>query len=217
MLADRSDAVGAGPLDHERAGQDRVSGEMTGRLGLAGQHRLIEVKIGRREKRPVRDQLIAGLHDHDIVDDELLGRQRASLIIAPHPRRRRDQQREAIECPLRSHLLDDPDRRVGHDDAEEQGVARIPEDQRQRPEDGQDEVEHSQDIGPDDARVGSAGFGSPRATLAGQPSLGLGLAQSRRGSIAIRRPSAGDGCRSAAGRTGQVGHVATGCPGGLWA
>ena len=123
---------------------------MTGGLGLTGQDRLIEVKIGRRQQRPVRDQLIARLHDHDIVVDELIRRKLTGAPIAPNPRRRRDQQRETIQCPLRPHLLDDPDRRVRHDDAEEQGIARVAEDERQCPEDSQDEVERSQD----DARVG---------------------------------------------------------------
>ena len=77
MLADRGDAICAGPLDDERAGQNRVPGDMTRGLGLTGQDRLIEVKIGRRQQRPVRDQLIARLHDHHIVDHELLTRQRS--------------------------------------------------------------------------------------------------------------------------------------------
>ena len=48
----------------------------------------------RSRMRP--EQLIPRLDHHDIVDNELLGRQRASATIACHPRRRRDQQREPI-------------------------------------------------------------------------------------------------------------------------
>ena len=86
------------------------------------------------------DQLIAGLHDHDIVDHELLKRQRSCKPAAPDGRGRRDQQRETIERPLRPHLLNDPDRRVRHDDAQEQRVARVTEDQGDGPEPGEDQV-----------------------------------------------------------------------------
>jgi hypothetical protein len=189
---------------------DSTASPATGGLGLAGQDRLIQVKIGRRQQGPIRDQLIARLHDHEIVDDELLGRQRSVLPVAADSRGRRDQQREPIERPLRARFLDDPDRRVGHDDAEEQGVAHVAEDQRQGPEDGQDKVEHRQD----DARVGPARLSPPRATRGGQPPLRLGTAQSRRGEIPPRQPWTGDGRRAAAGRTCH-GHVATGHRGGL--
>jgi hypothetical protein len=93
VLPDRSHSICAGPFDDESAGQDRVTGHMTGRHGLAGQDRFIEAKIAPRQQRPVRDQLIAWLDHHHIVDDDLLGRQRASVTIAAHPRRRRNQQR----------------------------------------------------------------------------------------------------------------------------
>src|SRR5215207_8726348 len=53
-------------------------------------------------------------------------------------------------------LLGDPDRRVGDQDAEEERVPPVAEEQCQRPEDDQDQVEDGEDVGPDDARVGAA-------------------------------------------------------------
>ena len=162
---------------------------MADRRGLAGQDRLIESKIGRRYERPVRDQLIAGLHEHDVVNDEFFKRQRSGAAVALHRRGGRDQQREAIERPLRAHLLNDPDRRVRHDDAEEQRVARVTEDQGDGPEPGEDQVEHREDVGPDDAGVRAARPGSPHPACGRQAPRGLGLAnptvaRSRAGSVA---------------------------------
>ena len=48
VFADRGDPISARALNNERAGQHSVPGDMTDRLGLASQDRLIEAKIGRR-------------------------------------------------------------------------------------------------------------------------------------------------------------------------
>ena len=56
---------------------------------------------------------------------------------AAHPGVGRDEQRQPVERALCAHLLRDPDAGVRDDHAEEQGVAPVAEDQRDRAEPGE--------------------------------------------------------------------------------
>ena len=61
-------------LDHERAGENGVSGSVMRRFGLARQDRLVQLKVCRGYERAVGDELVPGLkHDH-VVDHDLLDR-----------------------------------------------------------------------------------------------------------------------------------------------
>jgi hypothetical protein len=102
---------------------------------------------------PVGDHLIARLQHHHVTDEYLIDRHRPDSTAAEHAAVRCDEQREAVQRPLRAHLLGDPDRRVGDDHAKKQGILPIAEDQRQRAETGKDHVEHRQHVRPNDARV----------------------------------------------------------------
>ncbi len=116
ILTDRRDPVGTGPLDHKRPGPNQLTDSTWSWLRFPGEDRLIEPHVGGRQDRAVRDHLIPRRDHHHVVDHNLLDLDRPGLAVASHVRVRRDQQREAIERTLRTHLLADPDRRVGNDD-----------------------------------------------------------------------------------------------------
>src|SRR3954451_15531117 len=156
LLADRGDLDEAAALDGERTGPDRLAGDATDRAGLPGQEGLVESQALRLDERPVPHHLVAGLEAEHVAVDELLNTDVALGAITNHPRSGRDEQREAVERSLRTDLLRDPDRAVGHEDPEEEGVAPVAEQQRDRAERQQDEVEDGQDVGADDARVRAA-------------------------------------------------------------
>ncbi len=81
----------------------------------------------------------------------------ASLLAVSDDRRRgRDESGQAVEGALRSDLLDDADRGVRDEHAQEERVAPVAEGERDRAEDEQDQVEDREDVGADDARVGAA-------------------------------------------------------------
>jgi hypothetical protein len=64
-----------------------------------------------------------------------------------------DEGGQPVERPLGPCLLRDPDGGVGDEDAQEEGVAPVAVDERERAEDRQDQVEDREDVGADDARV----------------------------------------------------------------
>jgi hypothetical protein len=77
--------------------------------------------------------------------------------------------------------------RVRDDDAEEQSVARVTEDQRHRAEPREDHVEHRQRVRAHDARVRATRPLPPLTTGSVQSALRLGLAQTAKGVAAGRR------------------------------
>ena len=89
---------------------------------------------------------------------------------------RSDEERKPVERALGAHLLHDPDARVDDEDAEEKRVAPVAEGERERAEDGDDQVEDGEDVAADDACVGPARLRrARRAALLEQPArLGLG-------------------------------------------
>ena len=59
--------------------------------------------------------------------------QAAALTVPDDGRSRLHERRERVERPLRTYLLEDPDRRVGDDHTEKQGVARVAEREHSTP------------------------------------------------------------------------------------
>ena len=94
------------------------------------------------------------------------------------------QRRELVERALGPHLLEGPDRDVGDQDAEEERVLGVAEDDRRGPEPGQDHVEDREGVGDEDRPVRPT-RPRPRATATltqptlrlhlRQPNLGVGL------------------------------------------
>ncbi len=154
------------------------------RLGLAGQVRLVDRQtLGPREVA-VGDDLVAALDPHQVADHDLADRDLARLAVADHRRRRGDQRRQLVERPLRPHLLEGADEGVGDEDAEEERVLGVAEDDRRGAEGGEDRVEDRERVGDRD-RARRSGWSPPsragRARAAGaRPRPGSGPAAARR-------------------------------------
>jgi len=78
------------------------------------------------------------------------------LATADDRRGRRNESSEPVKRVLGPHLLDDPDRRVRDQDAEEEGVPPVAERERDGAEGEQDQVEDREDIRANDACVRAA-------------------------------------------------------------
>ena len=143
-------------LDHERARPHLPSGAAHRQLGLAGQVGLIERKPLRRRQGPVGDHLVTGRQAHQVAGHHLVDRHAAIGSVPDHNRVWSDERREAVECSLRSDLLEGPDRDVRDQDPEKQGIPPRCEHDREHAEDQQDPVGNRQRIGADDAAVGAA-------------------------------------------------------------
>src|SRR5450759_3661751 len=177
--ADGLDAIGAGSLGDERPGADGVASRAGRRFGLAGENRLVDAQINRLQENPIRNHLLAGLKESDIAHDDLRGRDRLLDAAAPYPRPRSHEQREPLQLELRSNLLRDADRRVRDNHAEKQGIAPIPERERERTKPRQNRVEDGHDVGADDARVGPADGPLALSTATGEPRARLRIAEAR--------------------------------------
>ncbi len=116
------------------------------RVGLAGQHRLVELQRAGLQQRSVRDHLLARLEPHGVALDNALDRHCDRLTVADHAGARGDQQCQAVELPLGAQLLEDPDRRVDHDDADEQQVGVLADGDEGDREPDQDQVEQRERV-----------------------------------------------------------------------
>jgi hypothetical protein len=175
VLADRGDLVGPCPFDGEGARAHLLALSADDRPRLAAEDRLVERQPLARDERPVGDDLVAGLDVDEVADHDLLDRDLSLLAVADDGCVRGDEGREAVERPLRAQLLRDPDRRVGDDDPEEEGVLPLREREREHAHHQQDRVEDREDVGADDARRRAARRGRLGRAALGEAALGLGL------------------------------------------
>ena len=95
--------------------------------------------------------LVAGAQ----LDQVVRGPRRPSAIsviraVPDHPGGGRVEQRQPVELPLGQVLLDDPDRRVDHQDHAEQAVGERPGGEDQHEQRAEDRVEPGEDVGLDD-------------------------------------------------------------------
>jgi hypothetical protein len=150
------DPIAPRSFDGEGARANIVSARAGDRTRLPGEDRLVEPENLARLERPVRDNLVTGGKPHQIADDELLDASASLDAVANNCGRRRDERGEPVESTLRPNLLNDPDRRVRDQDAEEERITPVAEDEGDDAEDEQDQVEDREDIGADDACVGAA-------------------------------------------------------------
>ena len=67
------------------------------RVGLAGQHRLVELQRARLEQAAVGDHLLARLEPDRVALDDVVDRHRDRLAVAQHAGARGDEQRQAVE------------------------------------------------------------------------------------------------------------------------
>ncbi len=190
LVADRAHDERARALDRERAGADLVAGTPFDRVRLAGQDRLVEAETGRADERAVGDDLVAGLELDAVAHDDPVHRHATARAVAYDRAGRLHERGEPVERPLRPHLLEDPDRGVRDQHADEESVARVPEGDDEDAEHRQDQVEDGEDVGPDDAPVGAARLLLRRPGLRREALPGLGLAQA-----GVGRLGDGDGRR----------------------
>ena len=164
LRPDRGHHQRAHALDGEGAGANLLAGLALHRARLAGQHRLVDPEAARGHELSVRDDLVARLKLDEIPHHDLVHVQATTRTVPDDGRSRLHERRERVERPLRTYLLEDPDRRVGDDHTEEQGVAHVAERDHEHAEHDQDQVEDREDVRPDDARVGTARLlrGRPR-------------------------------------------------------
>jgi hypothetical protein len=97
--------------------------------------------------------LVSGSEAHEVPGHHLVDVERAGLAVAHDGGGRRHERRQPLEGALGAHLLDDPDRGVGDEDAQEERVAPVAIDQGDRTEDREDQVEDREDVGPHDASI----------------------------------------------------------------
>ena len=166
---------------------------------LAGEDRLVELEPVARTRRPSATTWSPG--------PSLTSRPRRPPRRATSARRRRARRPRAARrapparpaCAWRE-LLPDPDAGVRDDDAEEERVTPVAEDERHEPERGQDHVEGRDDVRPDDARRRAARGG--RLALAtrreARRRLGAGQPRSATASPAAVTRRADRPCRSSA-------------------
>ena len=134
-------ALGADGLDDEPPAPsttnepDRtLSARRTTGRDSPGEDRLVEREARRAHELAVRDDLVAGPGSQEVADDDLADGGRARRAVPHDGRPRLDERGEPVERAFRAHLLRDPDRRVGEEHAEEEGVLPLAEDERATPQ-----------------------------------------------------------------------------------
>ncbi len=186
-LADELVGVGVGadlvgevdprPGDAERAGLHGVAGAPGDRVGLAGEHRLVELQAAGLGERAVGDDLLARAEPDRVAGDDVLDEQRALLAVPQHAGARGDEQGEPVELLLGPDLLQDPDPGVDQQDDREDQVRDLSGDDQGDRERAQDQVEQRERVLADDRPVAAAGRRGHGGTAHGEPPFGLGLGQ----------------------------------------
>ena len=228
VVADHVGPVDASPGDAEAAGPHLVAERPPDRVGLAGQHRLVELQRASLEQRSVRDHLLSGLEPDRVALDDALDRHRDGLAVADDARARGHEQRQPVELPLGPQLLEDADRRVDDHDPDEQQVRELAHGDERDREPDQDQVEQRERVLADDrARRAARALvldGSARI----QAALRLGVTQPDCGSHrlhAIGRLGSGEHGRAHAAAAARAArrmrsscccHPCVDSPGPLW-
>ncbi len=141
-------------------------------IGLPGEQRLVDLQAVGLDDLTVSGHLIAGPQSDQVVEHDLADGPLLLGAVAHHGGRRCVQHGEAIERPLRSQLLHDPDQRVPDDHQTEQGIGGRADGQHGDEQHAEDGVEAGEDVGPDDGLQGPAGLLLDLVDLAGRDSLG---------------------------------------------
>ena len=166
------------------------------RVGLAGQHRLVELEALDRAQDTVGGDLVTGDEVAEIVEDDFGHGHLPNGAVAHDARSRRVQYGQPVEGPLRAVLLDDTDQHVEQEDETEERVLALPEQEDEHEGGAEDRVEPGEDVGPQDllerpagALVGDvhAPVAHPlRHLLGGQPLGSRGRSGARDSGVAHR-------------------------------
>ena len=84
VLADRVDPDADRGVGRDGPGDHSVADGLGDRLGLAGDHRLVQLG-GALDDLPVRRDPGAGAHQHDVTDGEVVERDRLDLTVGTDP------------------------------------------------------------------------------------------------------------------------------------
>ena len=149
---DRGHLERARALEHEGARPHLLADRALHGSGLAGEDRLVEPEPARLRERAVGHDLVPRSEPHEVADDEVRDVHRSGLSVAHDGRARCDERGEPVELVAGAKLLPDPDPGVGDEDAEEERVTPVAEEQCQDPQCEQDRVERRDRVGADDRR-----------------------------------------------------------------
>ena len=86
------------------------------RHALAGQRRLVGLKVRHLDEAGIRRNLVAGFDQHDVAGDDVMGRDALPIAVANDRGLRRGQRHQRADRFLRARLLDEPEHRVEDDD-----------------------------------------------------------------------------------------------------
>src|SRR6266508_2155697 len=175
--------------DNEAAGEDLLARALADRLGLAGQHRLVDLEPGRVQHLAVDHHLVARPDLQQVVEHDLADLDLALLAVAEHGRARRVDQLQPLQRPLGADLLDDAEQGVGHQHDPEQRVLDRPDHQDHRQQRPEQQVEAGDHVGADDLAVGPGGCLGDVVDEPPRDAIGdLGAAQPRMLDLAPHTP-----------------------------
>ena len=139
-----------GTGDHKASREHRFAGGLGHRLRLTGEEGLVDFETLRCQHLAVDRHLVAPTYLDHIVQHDLLERDVEDPTRADDVAPWCGQHSQPIECPLRADLLEDPDRRIGHEDDAEERILRRPNHHSHDEQGSQDGVEASEHVGPHD-------------------------------------------------------------------
>ena len=165
--------------DDDAPRQDLGAHFLRHRVGLAGQHRFVDLQAVGGTQDAVGRDLISADQVAEVIENHLGDGQLPHDAVAHDARPRRVQNREPVERPLRAVLLNDPDQHVAQEHDAEERVLAFAEQEDEHERGSEDRVEPGEHIGPKDLRdrparafVGGIhvpGAHPPRHFLRGQP------------------------------------------------
>ena len=158
-------------------------------VGLTGQRRLVDLHVDAVDHAAVDHDLVAGVHDQQVTEDDL-GRVHLALHPVAYDRRMRAcQDRDAVERTLGAHLLEQADDGVGEDDADSDERVEVAAERDQRDAEAEEQdVDEVEDVVAGDLPVRAPAAERCDVTLAGGVARGgLGLREAGR-RRAPRRP-----------------------------
>ena len=187
----------SGAGGHVRAREDRVGG--LGRVGLAGQRRLVDAQVVSRDELRIGSHLVAGREQEHVAGHDLLAVDRDRNAVPADANLERQHESKGFDRPFRSVLLHEREDGVHHDDHHDRhGELGKPADQRERRARPEEQREQVHEVCDDLTQVrGPLGLRERVRPDFCEPLLGLGRRQPvhgrrrprRRGSAVIGRQS----------------------------
>ena len=125
LHSDRLHQVRAATLDRERSRPRLLAFAAAHWDRLPAENRLVERQSLGCHDRTIGHHLVAGREAHEVARHHLVDVERAGLAVPHDGRCRRHERRQPLERALGADFLDDPDRGVRHEDAQEERVTPV--------------------------------------------------------------------------------------------